>query len=214
MHLYALALWAIAAPAFLRVLPGGVEVTGESDAELVARAKTGDRIASDALVARHLPTVLARAERLMGRNADSEDVVQDAFFEALRDLSHLDDPARFGPWVQKIAVHQVHRRFRRLRLLRVLGITAESGDQILSQLVPDHSDPSIRAQLRELDAVLGGQGPRDRLAWMLRHVEGLRLDEVAQHLDISLATTKRCIARVQGVVEETFGPNLFAEDTQ
>lgn len=107
---FALALSAIVAPTFLRVLPGGAEVAIATDSELVQRATEGDRHACDALVARHIAAVLRRAQRLLGPTADAEDVVQDAFYEALRDLSRLEDKSRFGAWVQKIAIHHVHRR--------------------------------------------------------------------------------------------------------
>ena len=211
---FALALSAIVAPTFLRVLPGGAEVAIATDSELVQRATEGDRHACDALVARHIAAVLRRAQRLLGPTADAEDVVQDAFYEALRDLSRLEDKSRFGAWVQKIAIHHVHRRFRRRKLRRALGISSSTDDQALSQLVADRADTSVRAQLSQLDALLAHQAPRDRLAWMLRHVEGLLLDEVAQQLDISLATAKRGIARVQTKVTQRFGPELFVEEPQ
>ncbi len=211
---FALVLSTIVAPAFLRVLPGGADVAGATDSELVQRVTEGDRPAGDALVARHIPHLLRRAQRLLGPTADAEDVVQDAFYEALRDLGRLDDPARFGPWVHKITIHQVHRRFRRRKLLRALGMLPATDDQTLSRLVPDGADPTIRAQLSELDALLATRAPQDRLAWMLRHVEGLQLDEIAQQMGCSLATVKRSIARVQKMVTQHFGQDLFEEKDQ
>jgi RNA polymerase sigma-70 factor (ECF subfamily) len=212
MQHFSLCLQSILAPVPLRVLPGGADGLSPSDENLVARAKVGDRGACEALVARHIPAVLARAQHLLGRTADAEDVVQDAFIEALRDLAKLQEPARFGAWVKKIAVHQVHRRFRRKKLRRALGLLSQEDDQVLSQLAQDHSDPSVRAQLAEVDVLLAGQSPRDRLAWMLRHVEGLSLPEVAAQMGCSLATAKRSIARVHRCVTAHFGGEIFSED--
>lgn len=200
-------------PPVLKVLAGGGQAApAVSDEELVARALAGDRLSCDVLVARHLPKLLARTRRLLGYGADAEDVVQDAFVEALRDLSKLREPRLFGGWVAKIAVHQVHRRFRRHRLRRTLGLVSDEMDSVLERQVQSGADPSVRAQLCELDAVLSGQKPRDRLAWMLRHVEGLSLPEVAEQVGCSLATVKRSLVVVQAAVAERFGAPIFEEE--
>lgn len=196
----------------LRVLPGGADTTTPTDEELVALVQKGDRQAADALVGRHLDLVLLRATRLLGLGPDAEDAVQDAFCEALRDLNQLQDAHRFGAWVGKIAVHQVHRRFRRRRLRKALGLLSASDEQVLSRQVPDTSDPSVKAQLSEVDRILASHAPRDRLAWMLRHVEGLSLPEVAEQLGCSLATGKRSIARVQALLNEHFTQDIFPEN--
>lgn len=177
-----------------------------SDEELVRRAAGGDREASGELISRHITPVLKRAQRLLGRSAEAEDVVQDAFYEALRDLAKLKEPARFGAWVGSIAVHQVHRRFRRRRLQLSLGLLAPGQDRVLSELSSSHSDPSVRAQLAQIDEILMRQAPRDRLAWMLRHVEGLSLKDVAEQTGCSLATSKRQISRVQLLIDQQLGP--------
>lgn len=208
----ALLLSVVAAPAHLRVVPERDLDQALSDEELVLRTLREERLAANQLVARHIPSVFASVRRLLGPTDDAEDAVQDAFYEALRDLRRLKEPSSFGAWVKKIAVHQVHRRFRRRKILRVLGLLSSTEDQALSPFLSVQSDPSTRVQLRELDDLLARQSPSDRLAWMLRHVEGLSLLEVAATTETSLATVKRKVARVQATVIRTFGHDVFEEN--
>ena len=177
--------------------------------ELVERARNGDRSASEQLVVRHVSAVLRRATLLMGNVADAEDVAQDAFYEALRDLKQLKDPRYFGPWVGQIAVHQMHRRFRRRRLHRALGLEQGEEEGRLADLAAPDTDPSVHAQLKEVDNLLKRAATSDRLAWMLRNVEGLPLAEVAELVQCSLATVKRRVAKVQQLLDAQFGETFI-----
>lgn len=137
---------------------------------------------------------LRRSER-MGRRC--EDVVQETFFLAftrLKDLRHADS---FRAWLIQIAVRLVRRRFRRRRLLRALGLDRQQDDaRLLSEMDPAAS-PEVRAEIAKLDDVLSALPSGDRIAWILRHVEGHRLEEVAAACRCSLATAKRRIVRAQ-----------------
>jgi RNA polymerase sigma-70 factor, ECF subfamily len=173
-------------------LPGS-SGSSVSDAELVARGIAGERFALQLLYRRHVGLVSERVTRLLARSAEAEDVVQDAFVAAFRDLGKLSDPMRFGPWLMRIAVHQAHRRFRRRRLLARLGFDAGVDDAQLAQVADPGARPDVRAELAQLDARLARLPVALRLAWMLRHVEGCGLEELAEQCGCSLATAKRRI---------------------
>ncbi len=98
-----------------------------SDADLVLRARGGDRWAGEELFQRHVGAVMATAMRLLGDRAAADDVVQDSFASALEKLSSLRDPPAFHRWILQIAVSQVHRRFRRQRFLSQLGLDSGTG---------------------------------------------------------------------------------------
>lgn len=170
------------------------------DAELVRRALTGDRWAEEALYHRHVRAVTGVTIRLLGRTAEAEDVVQDTFVSALERLQQLRDPAMFRAWLLRIAVHHVHRRFRRRKLRRTLGLQDGVDDASLRELAAPGQSPETRAELQKLDVALAGLPSRHRVAWMLRHVEGLRLREVATVCDTSLATVKRWLVVADQVV--------------
>jgi RNA polymerase sigma-70 factor, ECF subfamily len=181
--------------AVILALPRLAAVEGGSDGELVARALAGERIALQLLYRRHVAPVTERVTRLLARSGEAEDVVQDAFVAAFAELGRLNDPSRFGPWLMRIAVHQAQRRFRRRRLLARLGLDRGQDDARLEQVAAPELSPEERIQLSRLDQALGELPVPLRLAWMLRHVEGCELAEVAEQCRCSLATVKRRITR-------------------
>lgn len=168
-----------------------IERAERSDEELVLRARGGDRWAAQELFRRHVGPVAATATRLLGDAVAAEDVVQDAFAIALEKLPTLRDPPAFRKWIVQITVSQVHRVFRRHRFLRFFDPTAGTGS--LSALVSKDAGPDVRAELELLDRELRRLPGEQRIAWMLRHVEGLELTEAAAACDCSLATVKRRI---------------------
>jgi RNA polymerase sigma-70 factor (ECF subfamily) len=191
----------------------GGAASAASDAELVAQAVAGQRWAEAELYARHAGDVLGIATRLIGRHADAEDIAQDTFVTAFEQLAKLRDAHAFRGWLLRIAVHQVHRRFRRRKLLRKLGMDRGEDDASLAQQALPQVDAETRAELRKLDAVLAELPAGERTAWMLRHVEGLELKEIAEAADVSLATIKRWIGRAEErVAAHVKVPALGAED--
>jgi RNA polymerase sigma-70 factor (ECF subfamily) len=180
---------------------------GLDDAALVTAAREGHGWAEQRLYERHVQTVARTVALVLGRMQDAEDVVQDTFLEALTGLSALSDPAAFRPWVLRIAVHKCHRRFRRRKLLRALGLDRGADDVTLGALAAHGASPEAHAELARLDAVLRALPERERTAWVLRHVHGHELTEVARLTGVSLATTKRVLDRAQRRV----GAHAFAE---
>jgi RNA polymerase sigma-70 factor (ECF subfamily) len=188
-----------------RVLPLPSGAASTTDAELVARGVAGERFALQLLYRRHVAPVAACITRLLARSAEAEDVVQDAFLSAFRDLRHLGDPARFAPWLMRIAVHQAHRRFRRRRLLARFGLDRGVDDARLAMVVDPGAAPDVCAELAHIDRALEALPAALRLAWMLRHVEGCALEELAEHCGCSLATAKRRIQRAELAVGAALG---------
>lgn len=170
------------------------------DATLVSRALDDDRWAEDVLVRRHLGAVAATAARLLGDRDEAEDVVQETFESALAELQHLRDPGAFRGWVLQIAVRKVHRRFRRRRLLRLLGLSSGEPEGGLAELASHEASPEQRAELVLLDRVLARLAPAERIAWTLRVVEGMPLEEIAVVCACSLSTVKRRVAAADRVV--------------
>jgi RNA polymerase sigma-70 factor, ECF subfamily len=181
---------------FVRPGPAAGELAGD-ECDLVQGAIAGKRTAQHTLYARHYERVRSRIGRLLGRSSEVDDVLQDTFVEAFRDIEQLNDSARFGSWVCGIAVHQVHRRLRRRKLLQRLGFEQRTDEAALAQSVDPAASPETHLLLKQLSLALTTLAPRQHVAWLLRHVEGCSLDEVASHCRISLATAKRDIAQAE-----------------
>jgi RNA polymerase sigma-70 factor, ECF subfamily len=161
---------------------------------LVERARRRDPAGEAELFQHFAPGLGSMLERLLGSVTEAEDALQDTFVVALSQLDRLRDPAAIGGWLTRIAVHQAQRRFRRRRLARALGLDRGVRDAGLAELAAPTTPPDVRQTLRQLNDQLNALPASLRLPWMLRHVEGESLPDVARACGCSLATTKRRIA--------------------
>ena len=178
--------------ATVRAHPGA---DGESDEDLVRRAQGGDRWAEEAIYRRYVQLVGGIALRLVRSRAEEEDIAQETFVIALGELRKLRDGAALRGWLAQITVSQARRAFRRRKLRRLLGLETFVDDASFAELATAAGqDGEVRAELAALDRVLGELPVEDRIAWVLRHVEGEALEDVARACDCSLATAKRRIA--------------------
>lgn len=171
-----------------------------ADADLVARALGGDTWSRDVLYRRHARHLLALTSRLLSSRSEGEEIVQDTFVAGFSHLGRLRDPAAVRAWLTRIAVNLVRRRLRRGRLLRMLGLDRGCDDATLAALASPTLRPDDCAELALVDRVLGRIPADQRIAWMLRRVEGLPLAEVATACACSLATVKRRVAAVDAEV--------------
>jgi RNA polymerase sigma-70 factor (ECF subfamily) len=176
-----------------------------SDAELATRLVAGEQWAKETLYRRFVQNVWCTALRLVGNRPDADDIVQDTFVEALRDVDKLRDPARMRAWLLRIAVHQAHRRFRKRKLRRRLGMDRSIEETTLEELAQPGTSAEARAELACIDRVLERVNVNYRFAWMLRHVEGMSLEEVAHACDCSLATAKRRISHTAQHLDKVLG---------
>ena len=189
----------------LFAVPAPPRAPEPTDAELVERAVAGDRSAEEAIYRRHAGYVSSLCLRMLRDREELADVVQDTFVDVLQQLPSLRDPSMLRRWITGVAVHKLHRRFRRRRLRRLLGLHHSSHDELVTLHARLDSSPEVRAELALLDAQLARLPDAERAAWILRHVDGHRLEDVAELCGCSLATAKRRIAaadaRVRAKVE-------------
>jgi RNA polymerase sigma-70 factor, ECF subfamily len=172
-----------------------VDLPSESDAE------------SDSTIAElfraNAAYISGLAIRILGRRDQAEDLVQDVFVEAMRAADQLRQPQRARRWLAVVAVRKARRRLRRQRLLGWLDRDDRPDYEELAD--PAVMSPRDRALLHQMYEVLDCLPARQRIAWVLRHVEGQSLGEVASLCGTSLATAKRHIAAAQSALERATG---------
>jgi RNA polymerase sigma-70 factor (ECF subfamily) len=173
-----------------------IRADGVDDATLVGRALDGDRWAHEAIFRRYIDDVLGLATRMLGDESEADDVAQDTFTVALSRLERLEDRARLRSWLFGIAVHRVRRRYRARRWLRFIGLGGEA-ELGLFELASSAASPETRADLVLVDGLLRKLPSEERIAWMLRVVEGETLEDIALQTGASLATVKRRISAVE-----------------
>jgi RNA polymerase sigma-70 factor, ECF subfamily len=193
-----LALLPDAARGDVVVLPDAGRGERASDAELVRRARAGDDWAHEMIYRRHVALVASTAQRLLRDPADVDDVVQETFLIGFEQIERLIEPAALRGWLVRIAVSRVHRRFRWRKLTGWLS-GAEVAAALEDQASADAS-PEQRAELALIDRALARMPLKQRTPWVLRHVVGCALDDIAVACACSLATVKRRIADAEAAV--------------
>lgn len=160
------------------------------DDELVAAARAGRSAAFDQLARRHFARVHALLFRLVGNHEDAEDLAQECFVKAHRSLGWYRSDCSFATWLYRIAVHLSRDHYRK-RSRR--GPIASIED---AQLAPPArgGGPRQRAQELEFQGVLrdalDALPHRLRTALVLRTLEGLEYDAIAEVLDIRPGTAR------------------------
>lgn len=142
------------------------------------------------------------AVRILGQDDDVDDVVQDTFMEAARGLSSVREAGAIKGWLGTIAVRVASRKLKVRRLRRFLGL--DEGRASVQQVFAG-ADGEQMAQLAHIYRLLDLMPARQRIAWILRTVEGETIEEVARLSDCSTATAKRWVKSVDQHIERNLG---------
>src|SRR4051794_26173360 len=157
------------------------------DETLVARICAGDDHAFSTLYRRYARYLAGVAYRLMPEASELDDVVQETFTVAFRNLSNVRDPAYVKWWLVAITVRSVTARIKRRQRWQWLKPDVEA-------MAPRVSDPRDLERVHSLYQSLSKLSAKLRIPWMLHHIEGYSLPVVAEVCETSLATVKRRIA--------------------
>lgn len=155
----------------------------------------------DLMVRSYTPYVAAIAIKVLGREGDVDDVVQQTFAEALEGLRRLREPRAVKGWLATIAVRILTRHLRQQRLLQLFALAERWTPTMLGTQV---AGPEERVTLARVYQVVERFHPAERVPWALRHLQGERLEAIAEITGCSLATVKRRIAVVQAAIDEEF----------
>ena len=186
-----------------RGLPIVEDVADAAVAAVVRQVLAGDVEAYATLVARYRPQLGRYAMQMLGNRDDAEDAVQDAFARAYRSLARCREPARFGAWLFRIVVNRCRttgaRRARRDQLFTTADISAfpePRTDDVMER----------RAWREEIHSALQRLSPEQREAFLLRYVEDLGYEEMAELTGASVSALKmramRACERLRGALEE------------
>jgi RNA polymerase sigma-70 factor (ECF subfamily) len=174
--------------AVVRALP--VQFT--TDVGLAQALAEGNPAAASAAWDRFSPLVRGLLWKTLGPGSDIDDAVQDVFLTLLRRVRALRDPSALTSFVVGITVRTARATLRKRRVLRWIPLVHDEPD--LDVALPN-VDFASREALRRLYAILDGLPAEMRLAFILRHADGLELTEIATALECSLATAKRRLAK-------------------
>lgn len=184
-------------------------LTTLSDEEVVERVVAGDTSLFEILMRRYNQRLFRVARSILGDEAEAEDVMQDAYVRAFRELAGFRGEARFSTWLTKIAVYEALARARKRRRL----VSIEGGEP--PEPPAPESGPERQVENRELQAVL-----RDavevlpdplRTVFCLREVEGLSTEQTADLLGLTIENVRVRLHRAKRSLRETLDARIGRE---
>jgi RNA polymerase sigma-70 factor (ECF subfamily) len=184
----------------------GLEAAGwpefGSEERMLERLREGDDAAYEALLERFQGPVYQLVYRLVDDPNEAGDVVQDVFLKVFRGVSGFRGQSSLKTWIYRIAVNEAHNRrrwFHRHRKAEVV-LDGDSGVTNRIELVSDRGrtpyDWTLNGEMRTaIEEALEGLNPVFRSAVILRDLEELSYEEIADILDVSIGTVKSRILR-------------------
>jgi len=180
------------------------------DAAEVARARAGDHDAFRRLVERHSRAVFRLAYRMTRNEQDAEDVVQEAFLRAYRRLDQFESKAQFGSWLHRIAANCAYDllRSRARREEQPLEADPEEGPAPMPVAETPAADRLVFGGevRRRVEAAMGRLSHLEKSAFVLRHFEGLTMEEIGGVLGVEQNAAKHTVFRAVRKLREALEP--------
>jgi RNA polymerase sigma-70 factor (ECF subfamily) len=170
----------------------------DPDGELIRRVREGDRAAFNQLVLKYRSRVMGVAARMIGERAEAEDLAQDVFVKVFRSLRDFDGRSLFSTWLYRIAAnHCLNYRKRKSRERRLTEAM-----KVLEPLrIDGPATPHALLERRQLNTLLEkaieALPEVQRIVLILRDMEGLSYEEIADCLGVELGTVRSRLHRAR-----------------
>lgn len=190
-------------------------IWGRDEARLVSELQAGSDVAFEWLVTYYHASVFNLVYGILADGADAADVTQEVFLRAFRGIPGFRRGSSLKTWLYRISVRQAlnHRRWCWRHRRQQISVDAEvDGRHLLRDLADDEPSPFERFASRETQAkvrqALAEVPTLFRSAVILRDLEGLSYEEVAEVLEVSVGTVKSRILRGRRMLKEILDPML------
>ena len=182
-----------------------------SDHSIVRAVLAGDREAYGALVRAYSATVFRVAFRIIGNEADAEEIVQEAFLRGYQRLESFQQRSAFGTWIYRIAVNCALSRITRPAIEAEYRHGEESDpEEKTVQVAGRDPDPERVLLGREISAAQELAMQRltatEKTAFVLRHLEERSVNEIAEVLEIAPNSAKQAIFRAVQKLRRELAP--------
>ncbi len=191
-----------------------MEVSKESDQQLVKRVQGGDKRAFDLLVIKYQHKILGLVSRYVRDASEVQDVTQEAFIKAYRALPRFRGDSAFYTWIYRIAINTAKNHLMaKSRRPPGSDVDVEDAEYYESATaLKDIESPENQLFGEELKNVVNkaiGQLPEDlRTAVTLREFDGLSYEEIADIMDCPVGTVRSRIFRAREAIDKQLQPLL------
>ena len=176
------------------------------DLQILKRFNNGDISASEELVLKYQDRIYNLCRYMLGNTHDAEDAAQDTFIKAYQNLNNFRPEASFYTWLYRIAVNTC-LDYKKRPFFESLFKKADEGDEFIDEPSSDWPSPerlyeskqiglALRTSIRRLSLKL-------RTAIVLKEIEGLSYEEIADILEVSVGTVKSRISRARDELKKS-----------
>jgi RNA polymerase sigma-70 factor, ECF subfamily len=185
------------------------------EAEMIAAILAGDTDVYHRLIQPYELSVYRMALSLVKNETEAEDVAQEAFLKAFRNLANFRAESKFSTWLISITLNEARRRLRRQSTVRMesLDEPPEEGGKVSPALLQDWREiPSEALERKEvrtlLQEAIGHLSPTYREVLVMRDIEELSTEETAGALAISISSVKVRLHRARIMLQKELAPKL------
>ena len=184
--------------------------TALSDEEVVARVLTGDTSLFEILMRRYNQRLFRVARGIVADDAEAQDVMQEAYLRAFRELATFRGEALFSTWLTRIACHEALARVRKRRRLVPIAAGGEPPDPPAEAIGPEREmeNRELHAVLRQAVEVL--PDPL-RAVFCLREIEGLSTEQTADALGLTVENVRVRLHRAKRGLRQTLDDRIGRE---
>lgn len=185
------------------------------DFSLIVRFKDGDRSSFEEIVLRYQDKIYNLCRHMLGNAHDAEDAAQDVFLKAYQALPKFQPDASLYTWLYRIATNTCIDYKRKPVFESLFGDSGE-GERLVHDQASDTPSPEKLYQSKQIDHALRDSleklSPKLRAIIILKEIEELSYEQIADALDISMGTVKSRIARAREELKKLM--KKFTEQNQ
>lgn len=178
---------------------------------LIEQFKAGDLSSFEGLVRVYQDRIYNLCRHLLGHPQNAEDAAQETFLKAYRNLKRFTPEASFYTWLYRIAVNTC-LDFRKRPFFESLFKRSAEGEESMAVEPVDERSPERLYESRQTGHIvqrsLQAMSPKLRVVLVLKEMEGLSYQEIAELLKISLGTVKSRMARARGALQTLLKKNM------
>ena len=183
---------------------------GIGDAECVRRVQRGDTDSFEVLVRRHEKAIFNLVYRLLGNYDEAAEVAQEVFLSAFKSIHQFRGEANFSTWLYRIGLNHASTRRKSLNSSQRRHLPLDGTEVIADSAVDPAKSVEHKEIQQRVQEALNSLDPEDARIILLRDLQDVPYDDVAEMLDIPVGTVKSRLHRARQALRTNLAPYFHA----
>ena len=183
---------------------------GIGDAECVRRVQQGDTDSFEVLVRRHEKAIFNLVYRLLGNYDEAAEVAQEVFLSAFKSIHQFRGEANFSTWLYRIGLNHASTRRKSLQTSQQRHIPLDGTEVIAEGAVDPAKNVEHKEIQQRVQQALNSLDPEDARIVLLRDLQDIPYEDVAEMLDIPVGTVKSRLHRARQALRTSLAPYFHA----